>query len=346
MSLRSFGLSSFLFILEYEEGESLLKAGQFIWKTDIRDMIALVHEREATPTVTESPIAYDKEQVVYADPNFRMRIWSISHSNLISDQYGPWHYHEEVEWIAVLKGTMTMETTHRTYTLQDGDVAMFGSNELHRSHKYGQSHLIYIVCHVDLSAFMDPSLLSYLAAFTGSSADVTLLSDALRKYPKSRQAIHELLHQMLHDMTAKQRGYELAVNASLKKLLHTLVQIDDEQIIKPMDPRLAAKLRPALAFIEQQLEGPFRIADISGKLNYDSSYFAKLFKKGMGMTFTSYVQMRRMKRAEQLLLTEAWSVTEISGRVGFTSPAQFYHLFKEHFGCSPRQFVERRGFPN
>lgn len=285
--------------------------------------------------------AYDNEQVDYEDPNFRMKIWTISHPPQANMQYGPWHYHEEVEWITVLEGMMIIETTQQSYTLQAGDVVMLGSNELHRSHKYGHSPLMYIVCHVDMSAFMDPSLLSYLAAFTGRSANLTRLNDALRKYPLSVQHIHELLHEMLREFTAKGRGYELAVNASLKRLLYLFIQIDDEQMIEPMDHQLALKLRPALAYIEEQLESPCQITDISSKLNYNSSYFAKLFKKGMGMTFTSYVQMRRMKRAEQLLLTETWSVTEISGRVGFTSPAQFYQLFKRHFGCSPRQFVER-----
>jgi AraC-like DNA-binding protein/quercetin dioxygenase-like cupin family protein len=311
-------------------------------KTDIHDMIERVHGRKDNNNMAVKLIAYDNEQVDYADPNFRMKIWTITHPIQASIQYGPWHYHEEVEWITVLKGTMTMETTHQTYTLQAGDVVMFGSNELHRSHKYGQSQLVYIVCHVDMSAFLDPSLLTYQAAFTGRSTNLTLLNDVLRKYPLSRQVIHELLEQMHRDITAKVRGYEFAVNASLKKLLYTLIQIDEEQILEPMDHQLAVKLRPALAFIEQMLEMPCQITDISSKLNYNSSYFAKLFKKGMGMTFTSYVQMRRMKRAEQFLLTESWSVTEISGRVGFTSPAQFYQLFKRHFGCSPRQFIEKR----
>lgn len=290
--------------------------------------------------------AYDKEQVDYADPNFRIKIWTIDHPSQPSDQYGPWHYHEEVELIAVLQGNLTIEITHRSYHLQAGHVVILGSNELHRSHKHGRDDLLYIVCHVEMAAFMDPSLLPYLAAFTGRSANLTQFNETLHKYSASIQVIHQLIHEMLLDMTLQQRGYKLSINASLKKLMYTLIQIDDAHIIKPMDPQLAEKLRPALVYIEQQLENYFQIADISNKLNYNSSYFAKLFKKGMGMTFTSYVQMRRMKRAEQLLLTEAWSVTEISGKVGFTSPAQFYQLFKRHFGCSPRQFVEKRTLPN
>jgi AraC-type DNA-binding domain-containing proteins len=288
--------------------------------------------------MTMSFSTYDREQVDYADPHCRMKIWTINHQSQVSEEYGPWHYHEEVEWIAVLKGTMTIETTNRHYPLQGGDVMLLGSNELHRSHKYGSSELVYIVCHVDMTAFMDPSLLTYYAALTGKSANLTMLSEPLSKSGSKGQA-YELLNRMLQDMTVRQRGYELAVNASFKMLLYTLIQIDERKVIAPMDPQLAEKLRPALALIEQQLETSCLIADIGRQLNYNGSYFAKLFKRGMGMTFTSYVQMRRMKRAAQLLLTETWSVTEISGRVGFASPAQFYQLFKRHYGCSPKQFI-------
>ncbi|GGG73782.1 AraC family transcriptional regulator [Paenibacillus radicis (ex Gao et al. 2016)] len=289
--------------------------------------------------------AYDREQVDYADPHFRMKIWTINHKSPASEVYGPWHYHEDVEWIAVLKGTMAIETTKYYYPLRGGDVMLLGSNELHRSHKYGQSELVYIVCHVDMAAFMDPSMLTYYAAFTGKSANLTMLNEPLSRSVSKGQA-YALLNRMFQDITAKKRGYELAVNASFKMLLYTLIQSDERKVIAPMDPHLAEKLRPALALIEQQLETSCLIADISRELNYNGSYFAKLFKRGMGMTFTSYVQMRRMKRAAQLLLTVTWSVTEISGRVGFASPAQFYQLFRRHFGCSPKQFVSRHGRDN
>jgi len=286
--------------------------------------------------------SYDREQVDYSDPNFRMKIWTINRQSLASEEYGPWHYHEEAEWIAVLRGTMTIETTNRHYPLQGGDVVLLGSNELHRSHKYGPSELVYIVCHVDMTAFMDPSLLTYYAAFTGKSANLTMLNESLSRSEAKGQA-YELLNRMLQDITARQRGYELAVNVSFKMLLYRLIQIDDGKVIAPMDPHLAEKLRPTLALIEQRLETSCLIADIGRQLNYNGGYLAKLFKRGMGMTYTSYVQMRRMKRAAQLLLTETWSVTEISGRVGFASPAQFYQLFKRYFGCSPKQFVSRHG---
>ncbi|MFH5182352.1 cupin domain-containing protein [Paenibacillus sp. TAB 01] len=131
--------------------------------------------------------AYDKEQVDYADPNFRIKLWTVHHSSQPSVQYGPWHYHEEVEFIAVLQGTLTMETTHFSYNLQAGHVVILGSNELHRSHKHKHDDLLYIVCHVDMAAFMDPSLLPYLAAFTGRSANLTQLNETLRKYPASLQ---------------------------------------------------------------------------------------------------------------------------------------------------------------
>jgi AraC-like DNA-binding protein/mannose-6-phosphate isomerase-like protein (cupin superfamily) len=331
-----------LFILDNYVEESLLKSGKYVLKSDIYGRIGTSQEEVGGTAVPVNLEAYDKEQVDYSDPYFRLKIWTIHHANEASEQYGVWHYHQEMEWIAVVEGVLRMETSTCSYELQAGDVVMLGSNELHRSYKYRQQALTYIVCHADIASFMNPSLLPYYAAFTGRSTSLIALNEKLIKYPACKLEAFRLLQLMLLDMSEKQRGYELSVNASLKGLLYMLIKIDEDRLIVPMDPHLAEKLRPALAFIEECLEGPCHLTAVSGKLNYNDSYFAKLFKKGMGMTFTSYVQMRRMKRAEQLLLTEAWSVTEISGKVGFTSPAQFYQLFKRYQGCSPRQYMDRR----
>ncbi|MDR6549100.1 AraC family transcriptional regulator [Paenibacillus qinlingensis] len=288
--------------------------------------------------------AYDKERVDYSNPNLRLKIWEIHHPAIRSDLYGPWHYHEEVEWILILQGSMTMETTQRAYKLEAGDVVLFGSNEIHRSHKHMEQELTYLVCHVDMAAFMDQTLMPYFAAWTGRSANLTRLNSLFSKYPQCRTDISQLLNDLLEDMTTKQRGYELSVNATLKRLLYVLVKYDDEHVIVPMDPQFALKLSPALDYIEQLLEDKCQLEDVSSKLNYNSSYFAKMFKKAMGITFTEYVQLRRMKRAEQLLLTESSSITEISAKVGFVSPAQFYQLFRRHYGCSPKKYMSRRNF--
>lgn len=61
-----------------------------------------------------------------------------------------------------------------------------------------------------------------------------------------------------------------------------------------------------------------------------------------GLTFSAMLCAKRMQLAEQLLANPSLSMTEISGRLGFTETSSFSRWFRAEFGCSPREW-RRRG---
>jgi YesN/AraC family two-component response regulator len=61
----------------------------------------------------------------------------------------------------------------------------------------------------------------------------------------------------------------------------------------------------------------------------------------MGISFVDYVNYKRIKKAERLLLTGDLSIMEVSFEVGILNMAQFYKLFKRHNQCSPKEFKQR-----
>jgi AraC-like DNA-binding protein len=57
------------------------------------------------------------------------------------------------------------------------------------------------------------------------------------------------------------------------------------------------------------------------------------------MTFTSYLKKLRLTEAARLLTNKAGAtVAEIARSVGYANSAYFNKIFKEEYGCSPRQF--------
>jgi len=70
-------------------------------------------------------------------------------------------------------------------------------------------------------------------------------------------------------------------------------------------------------------------------------YFVKYFKKTLGLSFTEYVNYRKVKSAERLLLTKDLSISEVSDRVGMPNMAHFYKMFKKYNECSPKQFQNK-----
>jgi len=62
------------------------------------------------------------------------------------------------------------------------------------------------------------------------------------------------------------------------------------------------------------------------------------FKHCVGMTVFEYLREERMKEACQLLQNTRLSISEIAGRVGFSSSANFATAFKERYGMTPSAF--------
>ncbi|MNG14997.1 HTH-type transcriptional activator Btr [compost metagenome] len=102
-----------------------------------------------------------------------------------------------------------------------------------------------------------------------------------------------------------------------------------------------SRLRPALNYIDEHLTERITVEDVCRILNLSYHYFIKYFKKVMGLSFIDYVNYKRIKKAERLLLTGDLSMMEISYESGIGNMAQFYKLFKRYNQCSPKEFKQR-----
>lgn len=61
----------------------------------------------------------------------------------------------------------------------------------------------------------------------------------------------------------------------------------------------------------------------------------------LGISFTDYVNRRKIQKAERLLLTQNMKVTEIAEAVGIENMAHFYELFKRYTGCKPKEYTAK-----
>jgi len=66
--------------------------------------------------------------------------------------------------------------------------------------------------------------------------------------------------------------------------------------------------------------------------------FCKAFKKRFGRTFTSYLNIIRIKNAAELLKTSDHSITETAFSVGYRNLGHFNRIFKAVFKMPPREY--------
>jgi AraC-like DNA-binding protein len=61
-----------------------------------------------------------------------------------------------------------------------------------------------------------------------------------------------------------------------------------------------------------------------------------------GTSYRDLLTEVRQTMAEELLTSTGLSVSEVSSRLGYSSPSAFIHAFQKWHGCSPRQFLDTR----
>jgi len=72
--------------------------------------------------------------------------------------------------------------------------------------------------------------------------------------------------------------------------------------------------------------------------NLSLSSFKREFKKTYNDSPQSYINTKRLKKAQTLLLNTNLAIGEIAFDIGFNNPQCFTHLFTKNTGIAPSDF--------
>ncbi len=92
------------------------------------------------------------------------------------------------------------------------------------------------------------------------------------------------------------------------------------------------------SFIHSHYKQELSLDFISKKFYISSHYLSHQFNKTTGFTLTEYIQMTRIRNAQQRLANTTLKITEIAEQCGFTSFSQFNRTFNKFNGMSPSAF--------
>ncbi|MCM3217834.1 AraC family transcriptional regulator [Niallia taxi] len=280
------------------------------------------------------------EVVHYENPLLSLKVWEINEEPAYTAaiEKETWHFHKEVEFLAIIEGNLAIQHQYQSTVIGEGDTYIMGASQPHRTCKQFEGNLRYIVFQVDLLKHFDQSILPYLHCFSEVTTPLQHLNYIFNQNDATKKQVYNLIIEIYMEAQKKEKGYEIAINAAIKKLLLLLIRNDEENLLKFADADSFTRLKPVLDYIEDHLKDKLFVEEACAILNLSYHYFIKYFKKSMGVSFIDYVNLKRIKKAELLLLTSEKSIMEISFDVGISNIAQFYKLFKRHNLCSPKEY--------
>jgi len=130
---------------------------------------------------------------------------------------------------------------------------------------------------------------------------------------RTTEQVHAVHAEMLEGYTRKMRHIRNGV-------------IYSKQIVKVMD------------YISDNLHSRILLKDAADYLHLSAAYLSRLFKTETGMTFSDYVNQKKIETAVSLLLYSEYSDLEISSLLCFSSQSHFIRIFKKYKGMTPKAY--------
>ncbi|HEY8423195.1 MAG TPA: AraC family transcriptional regulator [Clostridia bacterium] len=92
-------------------------------------------------------------------------------------------------------------------------------------------------------------------------------------------------------------------------------------------------------YIDQHFTEPdFSLESVAERFNYSTPYVSRIFTKYGNISYSDYINQKRMELACQLLSETDLSINAVAQKCGITSPVTFRRVFKKYTGKLPSDF--------
>lgn len=135
---------------------------------------------------------------------------------------------------------------------------------------------------------------------------------------------------------------------------YLLKPLDDEKVAQVMQraqKQLGALRQEAgeslvdqvvLIIEEQYMQQDLRLESVAERIHVNKNYLSEQFRLKMGISFTDYKNLVRLRKAKEILRKGTQSMTQIALAVGFDSSSYFSRIFKQYTGITPQEYRKNR----
>jgi AraC family transcriptional regulator len=95
------------------------------------------------------------------------------------------------------------------------------------------------------------------------------------------------------------------------------------------------------SFIEDKLDSSIRAADLAGTVRLSTSYFFRAFRRTFGESPLAYIMQRRIRRAQELMLTSRLPLSQVALECGMCDQAHLCRVFRRIVGVNPNAWRRR-----
>ncbi len=266
----------------------------------------------------------DNEKIKFSVPDIFLNVKTLDISD--KDSLRDVHFHDAIEIVTVDDGEIICDIENQHIVLKESEFMLINRRVIHKLSFYKQpAKLTYIQIDID----------KYIPDNTYPVNNITM-----PKYMvfDAESEIALTYSDIIKELKSQQYGYMTYLKSDIARIIAIMTRNKLISNNSMFENKNNTKIMLAIKYINEHYRSKLYLDEVAKAVSIDKFYLCKLFRQNFDMTFTEYVNLLRLAKAEHCLLHSDKSVSEITYEYGFASTQYFNKLFKERNGCSPKEY--------
>ena len=257
----------------------------------------------------------------------------LIHYDVFRTAYGPdkknWHNNIEILYFTGDNTTVFYDDNY--YEIKNGDIFIISPNKMHQVLP-GKTSIIYHVFLIDndFCKYNDINVdeLNYEKIVRSDTAKA-IINKLITEYSSS-----DIFKRAKTKLTLLELMLYLSTNHATQLSTQNKISL-----------QLNDSLNIAINYINTHIFDNLTLDIVSKEAGISKYYFSREFKKRTGLSFVSYVNKLRCKKAAALMPTGKYSIHQIAMMCGFDTDSYFAKTFKKHFDMTPIEYAKSQKNP-
>lgn len=274
---------------------------------------------------------------LYQNTNFPYLVLNVINEQSFPKNQGfqVMHWHEDLQFIYVLEGTVKIKTLDEIVQISQGEGVFINTNIVHLVEKIES-------CHYNSFIFPRYFLDFYFGSPVKMLVDKIVNNKNLSIYKLSPitdwgKSVLKILQKLSELEQNKTELYPYEVLVLLTSLW--LEMIKNISIPVPEKDNISNdRMRIFLQYISEHYSENISLDDLSASANVSKSECLRCFKSCLNITPYKYLMEFRLSKAADMLINTSKSIGKIAELTGFNQLSYFGKCFREKMKCSPKEY--------
>lgn len=257
-----------------------------------------------------------------------------------------WHWHPELEFNVITRGTIEYYVENEHYTLSAGQGILKNANVLHMAEPAQNTPGAEMFSIIMDAQFIAPArsviYQKYVAPLEQSQRLMCL--PLFPSEPWQKEILNAL--HVAYALSQTESGpFELRIHRLMCQVWQVLYEhshLLPEHPLSSSELTDRVRIKQMIGYIQAHFPEKLTLEGIAAQANISRNSCLNCFRRVLGLSPMEYVIDQRLESAQHWLISSDMTVAEIANACGFGDASYFGKVFRRRLGLTPSQYRERK----